>query len=417
MASSLINFSTTALSAIATPSTGRAVYRDSKAPGLELRVTPKGTKTFSVFKRLKDGHPERVTLGKFPAVTVEQARKMAGKVFTAIADGVSTAQVRRAHKQELTFGELFQQYYDRHAKNSKITADEDSQRYKQYLEQPLGLKKISAIDQEAVRAIHSKITNAGHPVVANRVLALISTVFGRAIEWGYVKHNSAIGVRRNREQSRDRFLQPEEMEKFFAALNQESNHSVRDFIYVALFTGARRTNVLEMKWTDIDLDRGIWRIGMTKNGTPQNVVLVIEVIERLRARKAARDMSPVYVFPGDGQSGHLAEPRKGWMRVLKAAGISDLRIHDLRRTFGSWQAMTGASLPIIGKSLNHKSPQATTIYARLHNDPVKESIQKATKAMVNAGRKKESEATDVQQPATTVNTDVLAITRDRQAKR
>lgn len=137
MASSTINFSTTALTAISPPSAGRDVYRDNKAPGLELRVTVSGTKTFSVFKRTKDGHPERITLGRFPAVTVEQARKMAGKVFTAIAEGVSPAAVKRAHKEELTFGQLFAQYMERHAKPKKKTFKEDQQRYTQYLEQPL----------------------------------------------------------------------------------------------------------------------------------------------------------------------------------------------------------------------------------------------------------------------------------------
>lgn len=137
MASSTINFSNTALTAISPPSTERDVYRDSKSPGLELRVTAAGAKTFSVFKRTKDGHPERITLGRFPAVSVEQARKMAGRVFTAIAEGVSPAALKRAHKEEMTFGQLFAQYMERHAKLKKKTFMEDQQRYTQYLEQPL----------------------------------------------------------------------------------------------------------------------------------------------------------------------------------------------------------------------------------------------------------------------------------------
>jgi len=98
----------------------------------------------------------------------------------------------------------------------------------------------------------------------------------------------------------------------------------------------------------------------------------------------ARKDSGVFVFPGDGVTGHIVEPKKAWATLLKTAGIEDLRIHDLRRTLGSWQARTGASLPIIGKSLNHKTHQATAIYARLDLDPVRQSVNTATAAMMEA---------------------------------
>src|SRR6185503_5001402 len=97
-----------------------------------------------------------------------------------------------------------------------------------------------------------------------------------------------------------------------------------------------------------------------------------------------------YVFPGSGKSGHLEEPKKGWQRILTRAGIADLRIHDLRRTLGSWQAKQGASLAIIGKSLNHKNQNTTAIYARLDLDPVRDSVNTATSAMMAAAGLKPS---------------------------
>ena len=84
------------------------------------------------------------------------------------------------------------------------------------------------------------------------------------------------------------------------------------------------------------------------------------------------------------------EPKKGWKRILERAGIDNLRIHDLRRTLGSWQAKTGASLAIIGKSLNHKNQNTTAIYARLDLDPVRDSINKATSAMLTAAGLRQS---------------------------
>ena len=90
------------------------------------------------------------------------------------------------------------------------------------------------------------------------------------------------------------------------------------------------------------------------------------------------------MFPGCGKTEHLVEPKSAWQRVVKRAKLNDGRMHDLRRTLGSWQAAGGASLLIIGKSLGHRSERATRIYARLANDPVRESVEKATVAMIDA---------------------------------
>ena len=91
------------------------------------------------------------------------------------------------------------------------------------------------------------------------------------------------------------------------------------------------------------------------------------------------------------------DPRKAWLRVLKRSGLSNLRMHDLRRSLGSWQAITGASLPIIGKSLGHTDQSATAIYARLTVDPVRASVNKATVAMMKAGTREEGRSNDTMQ--------------------
>ena len=91
------------------------------------------------------------------------------------------------------------------------------------------------------------------------------------------------------------------------------------------------------------------------------------------------------MFPADSKSGHLVEPRAAWRRILGNAGIENLRMHDLRRTLGSWQANTGASLQVIGKSLGHKNARTTEVYARLAFEPVRESVDRATQAMLAAG--------------------------------
>jgi len=376
------NFTKAAIETLPIPKAGkRDDYQDIKTTGLQLRVTSNGTKTLSVLRRIK-GILERITLGRYPDLTIEQARRKAATINSDIANDVNPGEVKRGRKAELTFSALFVEYLERHSKPNKKTWAEDQSKYDTYLAKPLGNKKLSTIDRSSIATIHSKITKLGHPVTANRVKALISSIFGWAISAGLWKMNPALGIRLNREHSRDRFIQGDELPKFFQALADEQNDTMRDYFLLSLLTGARRANVLSMQWKDINLKRGEWRIKETKSGTPQTVTLSPEALDVLRNRKPSNPAT--FVFPGDGSSGHLIEPKKGWQRILERAGIDDLRIHDLRRTLGSWQAKTGASLAIIGKSLNHKNPNTTAIYARLDLDPVRESVNTATSAMLKA---------------------------------
>ena len=447
-----INFTKEALTTMRSPEPGqRAVYHDTKTTGLQLRVTHTGVKTFSLFRRVKGGLPERVTLGRFPDMTIEQARKLAARVNSEIEEGSNPAEVKRAHKGEPTLAEFFKEYGERHGQKKKSWSD-DQQRYRDYLEKPLGAKKLSSVTREMVGRILSDMESDGKAgATVNNVRALASGIFGKAIEWSYLTNNPVKGIKTRKSNKRDRFLQSNELPRFFASLGEEPNETIRDFFLLSLLTGARRSNVLEMRWNQINLDEGIWRIPDTKNGTPQNVTLSPEAAAILVTRKATAEGS--FVFPGDGESGHLVEPKKGWKRIfdrdelsqllmrIEAAGynvpetenesetveksladaierarqtakslkidtegcrMDALRIHDLRRTLGSWQAKQGASLAIIGKSLNHKNQQTTAIYARLDLDPVRASVNSATTAMmVAAGLKKSvtnSEQESVEHP-------------------
>ena len=380
-----INFTKVNLDALVTPTFGRIEYHDNKTPGLKIRITSNGIKTFSVLKRVKGGSPMRSTLGRYPEVSIEQARRLSAGILAEIAEGGNPAEVKRAIKGEPTFADLFDIYYNRHAKVHKKTGEEDKQRYEQYLEKPLGKKKLSEITKEELTKLHSRITSDGHPVVANRVLALISSVFNRGIEWSITETNPSFKIRRNKETSRDRYLTSTELKQFFDALNAAPNITTRDYLWISLLTGARRENVLSMQWSEINFTDGIWRIPDTKNDTPQNVHLSKTAINLLKQRLKIRKEKELFVFPGTGITGHLVEPKKTWATILKNSKISGVRIHDLRRTIGSWQAKEGASLQVIGKSLNHKSVQTTAIYARLDLDPVKDSVNTATDAMLKAG--------------------------------
>ena len=378
--------------ALPTPATGtRATYYDTKTTGLQLRVTPAGVKTFSMYRRTKGGGPERVTLGRFPAMTVEQARKAASTVNAEIENGANPAEVKRALKSEPTFAEMFKEYGERHGiKKRSWTTDQSL--YANHL-QSLSPRKLTTISRAMISRILSDLEREGKAgATINNVRALVSSIYGRAIEWGYATANPVTGIRMRTKVKRDRFLQADELPRFFQSVAEEPNETLRDYILLALLTGARRANLLAMRWAEINLADSVWRIPDTKNGTPQNVTLSPEAVTILQARKEAAKPDAVFVFPGPGASGHIEEPKKAVIRIMERAGIpygrndpDGVTLHDLRRTLGSWQAKTGASLAIIGKSLNHKSQQATAIYARLDLDPVRASVNTATAAMLEAG--------------------------------
>ncbi len=424
-----IKFSKERLEKLPLPPAGkRATYYDTKVPKLALRVTAAGAKTFYVIKRA--GH-EMVwfKLGAFKDdLAVEQAQDKAEAALGEFAKDENPAAVRRAAKGMPTFATFFEEYGKRHGSKKKSWRD-DQQRYRDYLEKPLGNRKLDAITRESVGRILADMERDGKAgATVNNVRALASGIFGKAIEWSYLTDNPVKGIKTRKTNKRDRFLQADELPRFFASVGQEPNEAIRDYFLLSLLTGARRANVLAMRWNQINLAEGIWRIPDTKNGTPQNVTLSPEAAAILTTRKETADGA--YVFPGDGKSGHLIEPKKGWQRIfdrdeltqlttrLEAAGgefatkegealpdvlerarkaakarkidaegcrMGDLRIHDLRRTLGSWQAKQGASLAIIGKSLNHKDTATTAIYARLDLDPVRASVNSATAAMMEAG--------------------------------
>jgi integrase len=390
MAKNMMNFSKGRIEALALPVNGqRLEFHDTQAKGLLLRITSTGTKTFCFYRWIKgSAKPERITLGRFPAMTVEQARSKAAQFNAAVENGENPNTPLKHQKTEPVLLELFEDFilHKRNKKGGHLSAKtvlEYRKSFANYLE-PWAKRKLSKITAAEMSSLHMKL-GKDRPTTANRTMALVSSLYNFGIlERSYPITNPAEKIRKYPENERDRFLYPDELPRFFSALADEENPNMRDYFLLALLTGVRKSNVLAMRWDEINLKRSEWRI-ITKGNSAQTVTLSPEVIEILSERQQVANSE--WVFPGTGKTGHLVEPKKGWQRLLDRAGLSDLRIHDLRRTLGSWQAKTGASLLTIGKSLNHKSTQSTAIYARLDLDPVRESVNRATAAMLIAAKK------------------------------
>ena len=439
--SNRLNFTKRDLDRLPLPTAGVAYHYDTEAKGLAISVGKTGRKSFLLYRKI-NGRPERIKIGRYPDVSIGQARDTVTALNADIARDINPAEAMRDRRKEITLAEFFKEYYKRHSLVHKVSHKEDIEKFERHINTNkygvnLAKLRLSDITRAQLISHHAKMGNI--PTTANRVIALISSMYSRAIQWGDFDGNHPCrGMDKFKEKSRSRFVLPDEMPRLMLAMEHESNELVRDFVKLALYTGARRSNVLAMQWPDVHLERREWQIAMTKNGEPQTVLLTPEAIEVLeRRKKAAQGSSSLFVFPGSGKSGHLVEPRGAWERMLarstalglvealaekataktfdyqlaleeavdfpvqtierytplaekhglhlKHYEMRDLKIHDLRRTLGSWLASSGTSLPIIGKVLNHKTPEATKVYARLMVAPVRNAMEDATAAMRRTG--------------------------------
>ena len=371
----------------------RLYLYDTGQPGLVLQITPKGTKSFQlqVWDK-KRGKSVVKSFGQYPAISIQHARTEVAEYRREINNGKDIIEESKAFKDEATFEELFTCWLDV-AKEHKKSWKHDESRYDLYIKVPFGKKQLSWFTSEKIEKWHIGLTHKtkqrkgpnGKAVkisktTANRALSLVSTVFNSK----HVKiDNPCKGVKKFKETPRDRFLQPDELKRFFIAIDApETPDMLRNYILISLYTGARKSNVMAMRWSDINVEQNIWRIppDESKNSEAMNVPLIEPAIAILQKRKS--NTNSIFVFPGDGSTGHLVEPKRAWKTLLKSAGLTNVRLHDLRRTLGSYQTIGGTSLTIVGKTLGHKSHEATQVYARLNLDPVRASMEKAVDLMM-----------------------------------
>ena len=379
-----IAFTRARLAALQPPSVGRKYIYDSKTAGLALCISAAGGKVFYLY-RWSAGKPVRIKLGKFADLSVDDARDAAKELIGEQAKGVDLVAERRAKRQERTLKELWDDWLEVHAKPRKRTWKDDERQWKKYIADTFGSRRLSSLKTSEITKWHAKMGKDSGHFQANRAKALLATLLNHAVRIGLLVANPCRSVPNFPEQSRERFLLPAEMKTFFDAL-VVVGEPWHDFFQLALFTGARRGNVASMAWDEIDLDRTTWTIpaSKTKNKRPAVIALSPPAVAILQSRLELFGRGE-YVFPSSSVTGHVVDPRKAWERLRTESGLKDLRMHDLRRSLGSWQAAAGASLAIIGASLGHADLKSTQVYARLQLDPIRAAVTQAADAMLLAG--------------------------------
>lgn len=367
------------------PKVKRYAIKDHKTPGLRLVVYPTGMKVFQLYRKIH-GRPQHIKIGNFTDLSIENARKIASQHNGEIAAGKNPYLGILKKKRELTFRQLYDFYLKEHALVNTKRPEANRKTIEYHVMPILGDVKQSDLTKDIIRKLFLSIGEKTTMANAGRVMRIVSAVFNHNLKAErFTGKNPCSDLPKTKLRSRDRFLSSSEMQRFFQSVREEES-IFRDFFMLLLFTGARKSNVLSMAWKDIDLDLKQWRIPekLTKNGDI-NIVYLPEVAitilrERFAVRKHLGCISP-FVFPGEGRNGYLNDPKKAFSRICKRMEIQDFRMHDLRRTLGSYMAINGSSLLTIGKALNHKSTASTEIYARLSQNHIIDAVNGAANRM------------------------------------
>ncbi len=384
-------FTVASLGRVKPPTSGRAYVYDLGEPGLAMLTTSSDHRAWYFYRKV-NGRPVRLKLGDVADLSIENARKLARKHKGAIAEGRDPAEERRIKRGEMTLAELWKLYCDEHAalNCTPNTRRADKSLYETCLRDKFGARRLSGIKPAEVKAQHTVLSKRG-TTTANRAIQLLRRLYRFASDqYDLDLKPPTASVKPNNEESRGRFLNADELQRFFAALEPEEQIWC-DFFHLCVYTGARRGNIQAMKWADVDLKSRMWTIPGTefKNRTTTAIALPDEAVNILRRRCNEADNDTEWVFPAqrvktrkDGvKTEHVGQPTSVWRRILRRSGIKNLRMHDLRRTKGAWMASAGASLTMIGTALGHKDHRATQIYSRLTDEAARQHSDKVAKAM------------------------------------
>ena len=248
-------FTKTKLAEVAAP-TKTTCYFDTEIKQLFIRVSPTGRKSFGVSKRV-NGQPDKIMLGTFPILSVENARKIAAEKLYVIEQGGNPREEKRKKLSELTLDQYFQQY----CKNAtKKTIGDDKGYYRRYIEKRWSTRRLSEIRTIEIREMHNELgVELGMKCAANHALVMLRTLYNTAmVDEVFSGLNPTAGIKLFKIQSRERFLSKQEMPYFLDALQMEHSRQAAMFFLLLLFVGQRKTDTLAMRWEHIDFDEKTW---------------------------------------------------------------------------------------------------------------------------------------------------------------
>jgi integrase len=348
---------------------------DTDVSGFGLKITPKGGRIYLLQYRFA-GRLRRYTIGKHDAPWMpERARGEARRLLGLIIDGIDPAAVKEQQKADPTFDDFSERYLREHAELHKKKRSVELDRYliRSHILPAVGTKKLGTITRNDVARMHHGM--ADKPVIANRALTLVAAMYAHAVRWGVLPEgtNPCRHVQKYRERPRSRFLSEVELTRLGDALGQielagTSPPAAIAAIRLLVLTGARKSEVLELKWEFVEFERALLRLPDSKTGA--KVIYLSAPTLGLLSSLPHLGGNP-YVLPGEKLGAHLVNVEKTWRRVRTLADLADVRIHDLRHSFAAIGAGSGLGLPIIGALLGHTQASTTARYAHLAADPLR----------------------------------------------
>jgi integrase len=399
----------------AVPADGKAqrIDYDTEVKGFGLRVTKAGARSFVLNYRVR-GVERRYTIGSYPDWGVSAAREEAKRLKRLVDQGRDPMGARHEERAAPTVNELVDRYLAEHApRKRERSRREDESLIRQWLRPELGKKKVADVRHADVERLHRKITATaptrgrkadGCPTRANRTAALLSKMFNLAIRWEMIERNPAIGIERNTEEKRTRYLAGDELRRLTEALAVYPNQGAANAIRLLLLTGSRRGEVLGASWDQFNLEEGVWTkpSSHTKQKREHRVPLSAPVRQLLAEMRGAADRraaetnrEPSFLFPAERRArgarqgpGHMVEIKGPWRAICKLAGLSGVRVHDLRHSYASILASAGLSLPVIGALLGHTQPGTTARYAHLYDDPLRAATERVGAIVTGNGADK-----------------------------
>jgi integrase len=375
---------------------------DDAVTGFGVRVRSTGAKSYVVVYRAGAGRGapvRRYTIAAVGKITPEGARARAKIILGAVAHGHDPANQKTAERGMPTVAALADSFMSDHvtAKRKGRTAEFYRDILDRIVKPALGTSKADKLTRTQVGRLHSSLADT--PFQANRVLAVVASMYAFAARTGIVPDgtNPARGIDRFKENRRERFLTVEELERLGSAIREgettgipwvvdESKANAKHVpkakrstkiaptaaaaLRLLLFTGCRLREILHLQWDYVDLERGCLFLPDSKSGR-KTVILNAPALAVLNGLER---IGP-YVVPGDDPEQPRHDLKRPWDAVTKRAGVTGVRLHDLRHTYASFGAGGGLGLPIIGRLLGHSQPATTARYAHLDNDPLRRASE------------------------------------------
>jgi integrase len=375
------------------PAANRFTTWDTDVSGFGVRVTPRGERVY-VLKYRVDGQQRWFTIGRHGSPwTPDGARKEAIRLLGEVAVGLDPAEKRNAARTAVSFAELCDDYLTEgvaHKKPSTIRADRG--RIDGHLKPLLGKKRAVAIDRADIERLLSDVkagkTRVPIPIrrrpgsvvkggsgVAAQCVALASTILQFAVDRGIRPDNPAKGVKKPPVRKLQRFLSEAELGDLADALNREIEADGNPFPVAAIrllaLLGARRSEIIQLRWRNVDIDRQLLLLEDSKT-REKNIhlsPLAIDILSNL-----PRVSGNEFVIAGGKAGRPYVGLDKVWGRIRLSAGLPDVRLHDLRHTYASVGVGASFGLPIIGKLLGHTQAQTTARYSHLAGDPLRKAV-------------------------------------------